>query len=64
MPQEIVERLSGLMVEASKTDRILKWLDSYGIEEFAQGHIAFKQMYDNETPTLVAAVRALGLTAE
>ncbi len=64
MPQEVVERLSGLMVEASKTDRILKWLDSYGIEEFAQGHIAFKQMYDSETPTLVAAVRALGLTAE
>jgi tripartite-type tricarboxylate transporter receptor subunit TctC len=64
MPQEIVERLSGLMVEAGKTDKILKWLDSYGIDESAQGHIAFKQMYDEETPFLVNAVRTLGLAPE
>ena len=28
MPREIVERLSGLMVEAGKTDRVQKLLDS------------------------------------
>ena len=64
MPQEIVERLSGLMVEAGKTDRIQKLLDTYGIDESAQGHIAFKKMYDDETPILVDAVRALGLAPE
>jgi tripartite-type tricarboxylate transporter receptor subunit TctC len=64
MPQDIVERLSGLMVEAGKTDRIQKLLDSNGIDESAQGHIAFKKLYDSETPPLVAAVRALGLTPE
>jgi tripartite-type tricarboxylate transporter receptor subunit TctC len=64
MPQEIVERLSDQMVEAGKTDRIRKLLDSYGIDESAQGHIAFKKMYDDETPIWVDAVRALGLAPE
>jgi len=64
MPREIVERLSDLMVEASKTDRIRKWLDSYGIDEPALGHVAFKQMYDDETPLWVNAVRTLGLAPE
>jgi len=64
MPQDIVERLSGLMVEAGKTDRIRKLLDSSGIDESAQGHIAFKKLYDSETPPLVAAVKALGLAPE
>jgi tripartite-type tricarboxylate transporter receptor subunit TctC len=64
MPQEIVERLSGLMVEAGKKDKIRKLLDSYGIDESARGHIAFKKMYDDETPFLVDAVRALGLAPE
>jgi tripartite-type tricarboxylate transporter receptor subunit TctC len=64
MPPEIVERLSGLMVEAGKTDRIQKLLDKYGIDESAQGHIAFKKMYDEETPIWVDAVKALGLAPE
>jgi tripartite-type tricarboxylate transporter receptor subunit TctC len=64
MPQDIVERVSGLMVEAGKTDKIQKLLDAYGIDESAQGHIAFRRLYDSETPPLVAAVKALGLTPE
>ena len=64
MPREIVERLSGLMVEAGKTDRIQKLLDKYGIDESAQGHIAFKKLYDDETPIWVDAVSALGLAPE
>ena len=64
MPRGIVERLSDLMVEAGKTDRIQKLLDKYGIDEPAQGHIAFKKLYDDETPIWVDAVRALGLAPE
>lgn len=64
MPREIVERLSGLMVEAGKTDKIQKLLDKYGIDEPAQGHVAFKKLYDDETPIWVDAVRALGLAPE
>jgi tripartite-type tricarboxylate transporter receptor subunit TctC len=64
VPPEIVERLSGLMVEAGETDRIQKLLDKYGVDESAQGHIAFKKQYDEETPIWVDAVRALGLAPE
>jgi tripartite-type tricarboxylate transporter receptor subunit TctC len=64
MPREIVARLSDLMVEAGKTDRIQKLLDKYAIDESAQGHIAFKKLYDDETPIWVDAVRALGLAPE
>jgi tripartite-type tricarboxylate transporter receptor subunit TctC len=64
MPPEIVERLSDLMVEAGKTDRIQKLLDKYGIDDSAQGHIAFRKLYDDETPIWVDAVRALGLAPE
>jgi tripartite-type tricarboxylate transporter receptor subunit TctC len=64
MPREVVERLSDLMVEAGKTDKIQKVLDTYGIDESAQGHIAFKKLYDTETPIWVDAVRALGLGPE
>ena len=38
------------MVEAGKTDRIQKLLDKYGIDESAQGHIAFKKLYDEKRP--------------
>jgi tripartite-type tricarboxylate transporter receptor subunit TctC len=64
MPLEIVERLSGLMIEAGKTDKVQKWLDSYGIDEFPRGHVAFKMLYDDETPIWVDAVRALELELE
>ncbi|QPF91153.1 Bug family tripartite tricarboxylate transporter substrate binding protein [Bradyrhizobium commune] len=64
MPQEIVERLSDLMIEAGRTDKIQKLLDSYGIDESAQGHIAFRKLYDSETPIWVDATRALGLAPE
>ena len=64
MPQEIVERLSALMVEAGKSDRVQKLLETYGIDEFAQDHIAFKKLYDNEVPIWIDAVKGLGLTPQ
>jgi hypothetical protein len=64
MSPEIVDRLSGLMVEAGNADKIQKLLDKYGIDESAQGHVAFQKIYDDETPIWVDAVRALGLAPE
>ena len=64
MPQDIVERLSTLMVEAGKSDRVQKLLDTYGIDESAQDHIAFKKLYDTETHIWIDAVRGLGLAPE
>jgi hypothetical protein len=64
MPDEIVEQLSSLMVEAGKTDKVQKLLDKLGIDEAAQGRIAFRTIYDEETPIWVDAVKALGLAPE
>jgi len=61
MPQQTVERLSALMVEAGNSERVQKLLDSYGIDDAAQGHIAFKKLYDSETPLWVEAAKGLGL---
>ena len=64
MPQHVVERLSALMVEAGKSDRVQKLLETYGIDESAQDHIAFKKLYDNEVPIWLDAVRGLGLAPQ
>ncbi len=64
MPQHVVERLSALMVEAGKSDRVQKLLETYGIDESAQDHIAFKKLYDNEVPIWIDAVKALGLAPQ
>ena len=64
MPQNVVERLSALMVEAGKSDRVQKLLETYGIDESAQDHIAFKKLYDNEVPIWIDAVKGLGLTPQ
>ena len=63
-PHELVERLSALMVEAGKSDRVQKLLNTYGIDEAAQDHIAFKKLYDSEAPVWIDAVRALGLAPQ
>ncbi|HWE20670.1 MAG TPA: tripartite tricarboxylate transporter substrate binding protein [Hyphomicrobiaceae bacterium] len=63
-PQDIVERLSALMVEAGKSERVQKLLDSYGIEEAALDHVEFKKRYEGETPVWVDAVKALGLAPQ
>ena len=64
MPHEIVERLSALMVEAGRSERVQKLLDTFGIDEAAQDHIAFKKLYDRETPIWIDAVRGLGLAPQ
>jgi len=64
MPQPIVERLSALMVEAGKSDRVQKLLEAYGIDESARDHIAFKKLYDSEVPVWIEAVKALGLAPQ
>jgi len=64
MPQPVVERLSALMVEAGKSDRVQKLLEAYGIDESAQDHIAFRKLDDTEVPIWIDAVQALGLAPQ
>ncbi|WP_439574666.1 Bug family tripartite tricarboxylate transporter substrate binding protein [Phreatobacter sp.] len=62
MPQEIVQHISSLMVEAGKSERIQKLTDTFGVDDAAQDHATFKHIYDTQGPVWLEAVGKLGLT--
>ncbi|MBX9588704.1 MAG: tripartite tricarboxylate transporter substrate binding protein [Hyphomonadaceae bacterium] len=64
VPKEIVQRVSDLMVEGGKTERVRKLLDTFGIDDSAVGHEAFRKLYDEEGPIWISLVQGLGLTPE
>ncbi len=64
MPQEIVERLSTLMVEAGKSERVQKLLDMWGIDEAAQGYVEARRLHEAEKPVWIELVSSLGLTPQ
>ena len=64
MPQEIVERLSALMVEAGKGERVQRILDTFGIDESAEGYVEARRLHEAEKPVLIELVSSLGLTPQ
>jgi tripartite-type tricarboxylate transporter receptor subunit TctC len=64
MPQEAVDKLSELMVEAGKSERVAKLLATSGIEEAAQGKDAFRKLYEFEKPIWLEQITSLGLTPQ
>jgi tripartite-type tricarboxylate transporter receptor subunit TctC len=60
-PDAVVQRLSDLMVEAGKTERIQKILDNFGIDEAARDRHYFKKVIDDEEPTWLDVIRSLNL---
>jgi len=62
MPPEIVQKLSDLMVEGGKTERVQKILTTFGIDEAAVSHQEFRKLYDDEGPVWISLVKSLGLT--
>lgn len=56
---EIVERLSALMVEAGKSERVQKLLDAMAIDEAAYGHKELKELHERETPLWIGFVKQL-----
>ncbi|MBL8674337.1 MAG: tripartite tricarboxylate transporter substrate binding protein [Rhodospirillales bacterium] len=63
-PAEIVEKLSALFVEAGKTERIQKMLDTFGIDDAARDHKYMRKMIDEEGPVWMELVRGLGITPQ
>jgi tripartite-type tricarboxylate transporter receptor subunit TctC len=61
MPQDRVELLSRLMVEAGKSERVQKTLDTFGIDVAAQDRATFLSIYKNEGPIWLDAVKQLGI---
>src|SRR5262245_20536566 len=63
-PREIVERLSALMVEAGKSERVQRLLDTFGIDEAAVGHVEARALHEAEKPVWIELVSSLGLTPQ
>jgi tripartite-type tricarboxylate transporter receptor subunit TctC len=60
-PDAIVQKLSDLMVEGGKTERVQKILDTFGIDEAARDRAYFKKVIDDEGPVWLDVVRSLNL---
>ena len=64
LPDETAERLSQLCVEAGKTERVRKILDTFGIDDAAMSRQTLKKFYDEEGPIWIEHARALNLTPQ
>ena len=60
-PEEIVQKLSDLMVEAGKTERIQKIIDTFGIDEAARDRAYFKKVLDEEGPVWLDVIKSLNI---
>ena len=63
MPQYLVERLSALMVEGGKSERVQKLLETFGVDESAAGHEDFKKLVAEEGPIWIKLVQGFGIDA-
>src|SRR5262245_46890388 len=61
MQPAIVNQLSNMMVEAGKTERIQKILDTFGIDEAARDHVFFEKVVREEGPVWIDLVKSLNL---
>ncbi len=61
MPDDIVQKLSDMIVEAGKTERIQKLIYTFGIDEAARDRVYFKKVMDEEGPVWIDLVKSLNL---
>jgi tripartite-type tricarboxylate transporter receptor subunit TctC len=62
MPAEMVQQISDLMVEAGKTERIRNLTATFGIDDTAQDHRFFRQIYETQGPIWLDHLSRLGVT--
>jgi tripartite-type tricarboxylate transporter receptor subunit TctC len=60
-PEDVVQKLSDLMVEAGKTERIQKIIDTFGIDEAARDRTYFKKVLDEEGPVWLEVIKSLNI---
>lgn len=61
MPKDIVLKLSDMMVEGGKTERIQKILDTFGIDVAAQDHVFFEKILAEQGPVWIDLVKGLNI---
>jgi tripartite-type tricarboxylate transporter receptor subunit TctC len=60
-PDDVVQKLSDLIVEAGKTERIQKIIDTFGIDEAARDRTYFKKVLDEEGPVWLDVIKSLNI---
>ena len=60
-PPEIVKRLSQLLVEAGRGQKVQEMMKLYGIDEPAMTQEESQRLYAEETPVWLELVKSLGL---
>jgi tripartite-type tricarboxylate transporter receptor subunit TctC len=60
-PDAIVQKLSDLMVEGGKTERVLKINDQFGIDEGARDRTYFRKVLDDEGPVVLDVIKGLNI---
>jgi len=61
LPRDIVRKLSDMMVEGGKSERIQKILDTFGIDTAAQDQAYFEKILAEQGPVWIELVKGLGL---
>ena len=61
MPKEIVNKLSDMMVQLGKSERIVRILDTFGIDMAAQDQAYFQKYLAEEGPVWLELVKGLNL---
>jgi tripartite-type tricarboxylate transporter receptor subunit TctC len=60
-PQEIVMKISELLVEAGKSDKVQAMMKTFGVDEPAMTFEATQKLYNEEKPLWLDFVKSLGL---
>src|SRR5262245_16795899 len=61
IPEEIVQKLADLMVEAGRTERIQKIIDTFGIDEAARDRRTFQKVLDEEGSVWIDVIKSLNI---
>ena len=61
MPDDVVRKLSDLMVEGGKSERVQKILDTFGIDEGARDGAYLKEVIDKEGPVWLDLIKSLNI---
>jgi tripartite-type tricarboxylate transporter receptor subunit TctC len=60
-PAEIIQKLSKLLVEGGKTEKVQQLMKSFGVDDTAMTFEATQKLYKEESPIWLEAVTSLGL---
>jgi tripartite-type tricarboxylate transporter receptor subunit TctC len=58
---EIIQKLSKLLVDGGKSERVLQLMKSFGVDDTAMTFEATQKLYKEESPIWIEAVTNLGL---